>query len=223
MGDIGYLAQFYLPLDIILAYCIKAKDLELLNYYLIRFITKNNAILLNELGVFASRSQRMSVTKKTKILTYLASEYFKPALPLLLQYNFTQHDQTTRSFYVDLFTFDIDQIDDKFLTFLPQIDIDSLWNKLYTFGLISKRFIANINKILNLINIKTDNNYIKILKLLTNQDFDITSFITSTTDGTIIVSPAFLSLAISVLNKPICDKLLAPLLSHSHYLTESNC
>ena len=51
MGDIGYLAQFYIPLDITLAYCIKAKDLELLNYYLLRFISENNHSLLDVLGV----------------------------------------------------------------------------------------------------------------------------------------------------------------------------
>ena len=147
------------------------------------------------------------MNRKMSILLYLAAEYFNPALPMLMQYNFVRY-KPIMPFYYNLFTINTNQIDNNFdFNLLSNIDINSLWTELSDFGLISKKFIDNINKILTLVN---DNNldYIKIFKLLTNQDFDIDSFVT-TTNGVVKVDNKFLSLAILYYNKPICDKILA--------------
>lgn len=205
MGDIGYVAQFYIPLDIALAYSILAKDLELLNYYLIRFISPTNSNLLDELGIPIGSNTVGDIGKKIKILTYLANQYFPPALTLLTQFNLVPKRNS------DIVSFDIydyllytnkivDILDD-----LPAINIENLWKRIEQVGLVTKKLVANAEKLLTIIN-DDNSNYIKILKLLTNQDFDITSFITD--DATNTFNSRFLSLAFSVLNGPICQKIV---------------
>ena len=88
------------------------------------------------------------------------------------------------------------------------MDAETLCKQIKNFGLITKKLVDNAQKLLTLINIDNNVNYIKILKLLTNQDFDIDSFITIT-NTKIKIDNGFLSLAFSVLNGSICHKIIA--------------
>ena len=211
MGDIGYLGQFYLPIDVILAYCIQAKDLELLNYYLIRFINQNGRLHQINSGFINFVNNNSAV-----VLTYLAEQYFPPALKLLTDFklifyktmirDISMTDELWDSYYY-LFNGDIDQMEDlsKF-NFLSQIDINFFMRKVNDVGIITKKLIHNANKLLLLVDNNSNLDYVKILKILTNQDVDITTFIVA---KSYIIKPNynFLSLAFSVLNKPICDKV----------------
>ena len=224
MGDIGYLAQFYLPVDIILAYCIKAKDLELLEYYLLRYIQlpKPNKPILDVLSLVVDHHNIDFFSDQTKILTYLADMYFQPALALLKKfglYNQTNiiEPNVSTIYFNNILDYLINIEPDKFQQVLnnksiifPTMYFSFIAHKMRDQGLITSFTINNASKMFKIINNNfykngAVNDYLNILKLLLNQDFDITPYIG--TDG--IVDRQLTSLAFSVLNGPICRKIIA--------------
>jgi hypothetical protein len=221
MGDIGYLGQFYLPLDVLVCYSILAKDLELLYYYLVRFLNVPNVSMLAKLGTEASDPMQIRV----RIIYYLSYQYFPLCLPLLKTFsifNFWDKPVNKASFYDLLVSIDVNEIERSINNFkllnFPSVDIVEIWQGINNTGIITKSLVANANKLISLISTnftKSDNveDYINVLKILTNKDVDPEKFglmVDATNASTSVVSKifTFVSLALSVLNKPICYRII---------------
>lgn len=82
-GDIGYNGQFYLPPWACLVYAVKANDLELVRYYLLRYFA--NDLYATELAIVWSQNFGIF----TAILFYYCYKYSNTSINNLLTQAFT--------------------------------------------------------------------------------------------------------------------------------------
>ena len=205
-GDIGYLGQWYLPPSVTLAYSIKNRDIQLVNYYLLRFVDINKRVEMLS-------TPSMPIATVARILLSLSDEYFVEAKDLIITYltpfaplpaldDIDDHFDLAKLHNI----FTMFKTDNNFIfSMIPKMIINYIKNsKIITKSLVAKLAKASNDLDQYFINYTGYHFYRAIINIVLNKDINIANLNN-------IELRELAILATSVLNSKVITKLIAQL------------
>ena len=223
-GDIGYNGQWYLPPYACLFNSIKNDDIDLLQYYLLRYFVNNNWDLTKDaldwkndkLGNNSALVNILLYLSKNDKIKNLIINYILIATgsdsKYLDVYNQALSYNIAPDFELNLLYLDSTRLDDYSQIPFPDIDLDDLYEFIRRSGFIpfevfdqaelmydkvSKIFAPSVNR----------DYYLNFLAVLLGKDVDINLIIKTRNNGTRYVPAQFTNLVITVMNYTMFDKL----------------
>ena len=215
-GDIGYDGQWYLPIIVCLAYCIKNRDKDLLNYYINRFININK-FDLTQLAL-------KQYSYYTPIILTLTKEYDTSMISTVTPP--TNSDEVrpdkTNTTIVNIMSSQ-SRFNPQIITQLPNVYSGIMVREIFeNGGLITKDYINSARIAQQYVlqhypQSQVRDQYLDTLAVLLNQDINLQPYIGPRalymSNFLTKVDRGIVTLAFAVLNSKIINKILNPNLS----------